>query len=333
MVRKVVQEVWSGAVAEREVTAESAYIQRRQWLQLAGLGVGAGVAALASGRASALTRSPQVVPVSNLSSVSSAVAGARATDKVAPIKDATTYNNFYEFGTDKSDPYENAHTLKTSPWSVRVEGLVGKPRTFDIDQLLKLAPIEERIYRLRCVEGWSMVIPWLGYSLSKVLAEVQPLSSAKYVQFLTLADAKTMPGLRYGGLDWPYSEGLRMDEAMHPLTMLTVGMYGKILPNQSGAPVRVMVPWKYGFKSAKSIVTIRLTDKQPKTAWNEAAAQEYGFYSNVNPDVSHPRWSQATERRLGDGGLFAKRLDTKLFNGYAEQVAQMYAGMDLRRNF
>jgi sulfoxide reductase catalytic subunit YedY len=268
-----------------------------------------------------------------LPSVSSAVAGARATDKVAPLKDATTYNNFYEFGTDKSDPYENAHTLITSPWTVRVEGLVGKPRTFDIDQLLKLAPIEERIYRLRCVEGWSMVIPWLGYSLSKVLADVQPLSSAKYVQFLTLADAKTMPGLRYGGLDWPYSEGLRMDEAMHPLTMLTVGMYGKTLPNQSGAPVRVMVPWKYGFKSAKSIVTIRLTDKQPKTAWNEAAPQEYGFYSNVNPDVNHPRWSQATERRLGDGGLFAKRLDTKLFNGYAEQVAQMYAGMDLRRNF
>ena len=323
--------VWSGPNLQRCVTPESAFLQRRQWLQLAGLGA----ASLAAGtqHAFAQTRSPQVQGISALSSTPSAVAGARAKDTVAPWKDATTYNNFYEFGTDKSDPYENAHTLVTSPWTVRVEGLVGKPRTFDIDQLLKLAPIEERIYRLRCVEGWSMVIPWLGYSLSTLLNQVQPLGSAKYVQFLTLADPKTMPGLRYGGLDWPYSEGLRMDEAMHPLSMLTLGMYGKTLPNQSGAPVRVMVPWKYGFKSAKSIVTIRVTDKQPPTAWNAAAPSEYGFYSNVNPAVNHPRWSQATERRLGDGGLFAKRLDTTLFNGYEAQVGQLYAGMDLRKFF
>jgi len=214
-----------------------------------------------------------------------------------------------------------------------VEGLVNKPTTFDIDDLRRLTPIEERIYRLRCVEGWSMVIPWLGYSLSNLIAKVQPQGSAKYVAFQTLADRETMPGLRYGGLDWPYSEGLRLDEAMHPLTLLTLGMYGKTLPNQSGAPVRLVVPWKYGFKSAKSIVTIRLTEKQPKTAWNEAAPHEYGFYSNVNPAVNHPRWSQATERRLGEGGLFAKRLETQLFNGYADEVGQLYAGMDLRRNF
>lgn len=325
--------VWSGSNLERELTPESAYLQRRQWLQMAGLSVGAGLAAATGTSALAQTRSPQVQGINPLASVPSTVVGARTNEKAAPWKDATTYNNFYEFGTDKSDPYEQAHTLVTSPWTVRVEGLVGKPRTFDIDQLLKLAPIEERIYRLRCVEGWSMVIPWLGYSLSRVLDAVQPLGSAKYVQFLSLADPKTMPGLRYGGLDWPYAEGLRMDEAMHPLSMLTLGMYGKTLPNQSGAPVRVMVPWKYGFKSAKSIVTIRVTDKQPKTAWNEAAPSEYGFYSNVNPNVNHPRWSQATERRLGDGGLFAKRLDTQLFNGYEAQVGQLYAGMDLRRFF
>lgn len=331
MLRRRNSQVWSGAALECAVTAESAYLQRRQLLKLAGLGA----TGLAVGMkpAFAQTRSPQVQGIKALASVPSLVAGARATDNVAPWKDATTYNNFYEFGTDKSDPYEHAHTLVTSPWKVRVEGLVSKPRTFDIDDLLKLAPIEERIYRLRCVEGWSMVIPWLGYSLSKLLGQVQPLGSAKYVQFLTLADPKTMPGLQYGGLDWPYSEGLRMDEAMHPLSMLTVGMYGKTLPNQNGAPVRVMVPWKYGFKSAKSIVTIRLTEQQPKTAWNEAAPSEYGFYSNVNPGVSHPRWSQATERRLGDGGLFAKRLRSEMFNGYTDQVGSLYAGMDLTRFF
>ena len=314
------------------VTPESVWLQRRQLLKLAGISAASGVG-LGAGAVWAQTRSPQVQPVVPMASTPSQVRGARATDKVAPWKDATTYNNFYEFGTDKSDPYNEAHRLITSPWQVRVEGLVNKPTTFDIDDLRRLAPIEERIYRLRCVEGWSMVIPWLGYSLSNLIAKVQPQGSAKYVAFQTLADRETMPGLRYGGLDWPYSEGLRIDEAMHPLTLLTLGMYGKTLPNQSGAPVRLVVPWKYGFKSAKSIVTIRLTEKQPKTAWNEAAPHEYGFYSNVNPAVNHPRWSQATERRLGEGGLFAKRLETQLFNGYADEVGQLYAGMDLRRNF
>ncbi len=314
------------------VTPESVWLQRRQLLKLAGISAASGVG-LGAGAVWAQTRSPQVQPVVPMASTPSQVRGARATDKVAPWKDATTYNNFYEFGTDKSDPYNEAHRLITSPWQVRVEGLVNKPTTFDIDDLRRLAPIEERIYRLRCVEGWSMVIPWLGYSLSNLIAKVQPKGSAKYVAFQTLADRETMPGLRYGGLDWPYSEGLRLDEAMHPLTLLTLGMYGKTLPNQSGAPVRLVVPWKYGFKSAKSIVTIRLTEKQPKTAWNEAAPHEYGFYSNVNPAVNHPRWSQATERRLGEGGLFAKRLETQLFNGYADEVGQLYAGMDLRRNF
>jgi len=314
------------------VTPESVWLQRRQLLKLAGISAASGVG-LGAGAVWAQTRSPQVQPVVPMASTPSQVRGARATDKVAPWKDATTYNNFYEFGTDKSDPYNEAHRLITSPWQVRVEGLVNKPTTFDIDDLRRLAPIEERIYRLRCVEGWSMVIPWLGYSLSNLIAKVQPQGSAKYVAFQTLADRETMPGLRYGGLDWPYSEGLRLDEAMHPLTLLTLGMYGKTLPNQSGAPVRLVVPWQYGFKSAKSIVTIRLTEKQPKTAWNEAAPHEYGFYSNVNPAVNHPRWSQATERRLGEGGLFAKRLETQLFNGYADEVGQLYAGMDLRRNF
>ncbi len=314
------------------VTPESVWLQRRQLLKLAGISAASGVG-LGAGAVWAQTRSPQVQPVVPMASTPSQVRGARATDKVAPWKDATTYNNFYEFGTDKSDPYNEAHRLITSPWQVRVEGLVNKPTTFDIDDLRRLAPIEERIYRLRCVEGWSMVIPWLGYSLSNLIAKVQPQGSAKYVAFQTLADRETMPGLRYGGLDWPYSEGLRLDEAMHPLTLLTLGMYGKTLPNQSGAPVRLVVPWKYGFKSAKSIVTIRLTEKQPKTAWNEAAPHEYGFYSNVNPAVNHPRWSQATERRLGEGGLFAKRLETQLFNGYVDEVGQLYAGMDLRRNF
>jgi len=314
------------------VTPESVWLQRRQLLKLAGISAASGVG-LGAGAVWAQTRSPQVQPVVPMASTPSQVRGARATDKVAPWKDATTYNNFYEFGTDKSDPYNEAHRLITSPWQVRVEGLVNKPTTFDIDDLRRLAPIEERIYRLRCVEGWSMVIPWLGYSLSNLIAKVQPQGSAKYVAFQTLADRETMPGLRYGGLDWPYSEGLRLDEAMHPLTLLTLGMYGKTLPNQSGAPVRLVVPWKYGFKSAKSIVTIRLTERQPKTAWNEAAPHEYGFYSNVNPAVNHPRWSQATERRLGEGGLFAKRLETQLFNGYADEVGQLYAGMDLRRNF
>jgi sulfoxide reductase catalytic subunit YedY len=253
-------------------------------------------------------------------------------DKKTLYKDATTYNNFYEFGTDKSDPAKSAGTLKTRPWTVVVEGEVKKPMTLDIDSLLKLAPLEERIYRLRCVEGWSMVIPWIGYSLSELIKKVEPTGNAKYVEFITLNDKAQMPGLRSPVLEWPYVEGLRLDEANHPLALLTVGMYGEVLPNQNGAPVRIVVPWKYGFKSAKSIVRIRFVKDQPRTAWNIAAPNEYGFFSNVNPDVDHPRWSQANERRIGEDSFFVKKRKTLMFNGYSE-VASLYAGMDLKKFF
>ena len=252
-------------------------------------------------------------------------------DKLTRYQDASSYNNFYEFGTDKADPARNAHTLKTTPWAVEVGGLVKKPATFGLEDLLKLSPMEERIYRLRCVEGWSMVIPWVGYSLAELIKRVEPLGSAKYVEFLTLADPKTMPFVGSRTLDWPYAEGLRLDEARHPLTLLAFGMYGEVMPKQNGAPVRLVVPWKYGFKSAKSIVKIRFTENQPGTAWNKAAANEYGFYSNVNPKVDHPRWSQATERRIGEDGLFDKRRKTLMFNGYEPEVGQLYAGMDLQK--
>jgi len=250
-----------------------------------------------------------------------------------PYKDITSYNNFYEFGTDKSDPSRNAGSLRTRPWTVQIEGLVKKPKTIDIDALMKLHPIEERVYRHRCVEGWSMVIPWAGYSLSELIHYAEPLGKAKYVQFLTLDDAKQMPGVRSAVLDWPYSEGLRMDEAMHPLTMVVLGLYGELLPNQDGAPVRIHVPWKYGFKSGKSIVKIRFVDSQPKTAWNEYAPNEYGFYSNVNPNKDHPRWSQKTERRI-TGSFFGdlKRIPTRMFNGY-DEVASLYSGMDLQKYY
>ena len=253
-------------------------------------------------------------------------------EKAASFSDATHYNNFYEFGTDKADPGENAHTLRTRPWTVQIDGEVKKPLTLDIDQLLKLAPLEERIYRLRCVEGWSMVIPWIGYSLANLIKQVEPTGNAKYVEFISLADRTQMPGVKSRVLDWPYREGLRMDEAMHPLTLLTVGMYGQVLANQNGAPVRVIVPWKYGFKSAKSIVRIRFTRDEPRTSWNVSNPQEYGFYSNVNPNVDHPRWSQASERRIGDGGLFTPKRKTLMFNGYNE-VASLYSGMDLKKYY
>ncbi|MBB1632946.1 protein-methionine-sulfoxide reductase catalytic subunit MsrP [Cupriavidus sp. UME77] len=260
-------------------------------------------------------------------------------EKRTPYEDVTTYNNYYEFGTDKADPARNAGTLRTRPWQVAVEGLVKKPKVYDIDELVRLMPMEERVYRLRCVEGWSMVIPWSGYALAELVRRVEPQPGAKYVEFVTLNDKKQMPGVSARVLDWPYTEGLRMDEAMHPLTLLAFGLYGEVLPNQNGAPVRVVVPWKYGFKSAKSIVRIRFVDKQPATSWNLAAAQEYGFYSNVNPDVDHPRWSQATERRIGEdkgggfGALFAPKRKTLPFNGYGQQVASLYQGMDLRKFF
>jgi sulfoxide reductase catalytic subunit YedY len=254
------------------------------------------------------------------------------TETRTSFKDASSYNNFYEFGLDKGDPAENAHTLRPRPWTVSIEGEIKKPMRLDIDSLIKLAPLEERVYRLRCVEGWSMVIPWVGYSLANLIKHVEPNGNAKYVEFTTLADPKQMPGLRSGVLDWPYVEGLRLDEAMHPLALLTVGMYGQVLPNQNGAPVRIVLPWKYGFKSAKSIVRIRFTRDQPKTAWNDSAPSEYGFYSNVNPKVDHPRWSQATERRIGEDGFFQKKRPTLMFNGYPE-VASLYTGMDLKKFF
>lgn len=305
-----------------EITPREVYEGRRQFIAriAATAAVGSGIWEMANREAFA-----QGVKLA-------ATRNAALSTQEAPtsFKDASSYNNFYEFGTDKGDPVQNAHTLRTRPWTVTIEGEVKKPVTLDIDRILKLAPLEERIYRLRCVEGWSMVIPWVGYSLSNLLKQVEPLGSAKFVEFTTLADRRQMPGLRSGVLDWPYVEGLRMDEAMHPLTLLTVGMYGQVLPNQNGAPVRLIVPWKYGFKSAKSIVRIRLVSRQPRTAWNDSAPDEYGFYSNVNPNVDHPRWSQATERRIGEDGFFQRKRKTLMFNGY-DQVASLYSGMDLKK--
>jgi sulfoxide reductase catalytic subunit YedY len=313
-----------------EITPREVYEDRRRLL--AQLAAGGALAAWGSRTAFAQAAAPGKLAA--LPGTRSAVPGAITMEKPTSYQDITSYNNFYEFGTDKSDPARNAHTLKPRPWTVAVEGEVKKPRTFDLDELLKLQPMEERLYRLRCVEGWSMVIPWVGYSLAELIKRVEPTGNAKYVQFVTLADKAQMPGLRSGVLDWPYQEGLRLDEAMHPLTLLGFGLYGEVLPNQSGAPVRVVVPWKYGFKSAKSIVKIRFVAQQPKTSWQEAAPQEYGFYSNVNPTVDHPRWSQATERRIGEsGGLFAKRKPTLMFNGYEAQVGSLYAGMDLKKFF
>ncbi|HQR04918.1 MAG: protein-methionine-sulfoxide reductase catalytic subunit MsrP [Proteobacteria bacterium] len=252
------------------------------------------------------------------------------TETPTPFKNVTSYNNFYEFGTDKADPAANAHRLRTRPWSVVVDGLVQKPRTFAIEDLLRLAPLEERIYRHRCVEGWSMVVPWTGFPLAALLKQVEPLGSARYVEFTTALQRDTMTGVGWGsGLDWPYVEGLRLDEAMNPLALLVFGLYGEVLPNQNGAPVRLIVPWKYGFKSGKSIVRIRLVEQQPQTTWVKANSREYGFYSNVNPEVDHPRWSQAKERRLGE--LFKR--PTQMFNGYGDQVAMLYTGMDLRKYF
>jgi len=253
-----------------------------------------------------------------------------STDEAAnSFKDITRYNNFYEFGTDKEDPAKHAHRLKTDPWNVRVEGEVEKPADYHLEDLIKESQLEERIYRLRCVEAWSMVIPWVGIPMSDLIKRFKPTSKAKYVEFTTLHDPEQMPGQKRAVLEWPYVEGLRMDEAMHPLTMLAVGLYGKVLPNQNGAPIRLVLPWKYGFKNIKSIVKIRFTETMPKTTWNIAGPREYGFYANVNPEVSHPRWSQSRERRIGE---FFKR-KTEMFNGYEEQVASLYSGMDLRRNY
>ena len=290
-----------------EITDETLFWDRRAFLRTVG---GTGAALLAGPASGQASPRPQGME-----------------DKLTPVEDVTGYNNFYEFGTDKEDPAENAHTLKPRPWTVVVEGEVRKPGTLDIDGILKNHPAEERVYRMRCVEAWSMVIPWMGFPLGDLLKQVEPTSNAKFVAFTTLHDPVQMPGQRRGVLPWPYVEGLRLDEAMHPLAILATGLYGKPLPNQNGAPLRLVVPWKYGFKGIKSIVRIRLVRDMPWTTWNIAAAHEYGFYANVNPAVDHPRWSQARERRLGE--LFKR--PTLPFNGYGEQVASLYSGMDLRK--
>jgi methionine sulfoxide reductase catalytic subunit len=307
-----------------EVTSRNQYLQRRQFMAGASaLGLGTAIVAMCGRTAKAAPLEASKSPLSTTG------------EPVTPLKDITSYNNYYEFGTDKEDPVRNAHTLTIKPWKIKIDGLVAKPADYDLDDLVKPSELEERIYRMRCVEGWSMVIPWVGVPLARLLQRLEPQASAKYVAFESLVRPAEMPGQRglFQPLPWPYVEGLRLDEAMHPLTILAVGLYGETLPNQNGAPVRLVVPWKYGFKGIKSIVRISLTDKQPPTTWNIANAREYGFYSNVNPAVDHPRWSQATERRIGESGLFAKRRPTLLFNGYAEQVASLYDGMDLKANY
>ena len=318
-------------ITPSEITSPTHYAQRRSFV--ASLGRAAFVTTAVSGASGLLLPASTALAQGKAEKLAGKPSSFSTIEKQTPYHDVTTYNNFYEFGTDKADPAVNARAFKTRPWSVAVEGAVAKPRGFSLDELLKLAPLEERVYRMRCVEGWSMVIPWVGYSLMALIKAVEPTGNAKFVEFITLADEKQMPDLRTPVLRWPYTEGLRMDEAMHPLTLLGLGWYGEVLPHQNGAPVRLVVPWKYGFKSGKSLVKIRFTETMPKTSWNLAAANEYGFYSNVNPDVSHPRWSQATERRIGDDGFLQKKRKTELFNGYSAQVAALYAGMDLKKNF
>ncbi len=323
----LIQRKSDNIILPSEITPREFVDARRQFLKQLAMGAagGTGLLEMAGRQAFAQSDSPRKLAATTNSSYV-------VMDNRTPYKDATTYNNFYEFGTDKSEPAKTAGSLKTRPWTVSIEGEVSKPVKLDLDSLMKMAPLEERIYRLRCVEGWSMVIPWIGFSLSNLIKKVEPTSNAKYVEFTSLADRSQMPGVRDDVLNWPYVEGLRMDEAMHPLALLTFGMYGEVLPNQNGAPVRMVLPWKYGFKSAKSIVRIRFTSSQPKTAWNLAAPHEYGFYSNVNPDVDHPRWSQASERRIGEDGYFTKKRKTLMFNGYSE-VAGLYSGMDLRKYY
>jgi len=314
------------------ITPKDQYLNRRHFLRGAVSGaVAAGAAALGAERLAEMV-SPRMVALAGtkLDTVKSPL--TTTGEELTSLLDVTTYNNFYEFGTDKSEPSHNAGVLPTRPWTVRVDGKVKTPKTFDIDALLKLHPLEDRVYRHRCVEAWSMVIPWVGYSLSEFINLCDPLPSAQYVQFLSYYDKHVEKWASESNIPWPYSEGLRMDEAMHPLALLTFGLYGEVLPNQNGAPVRLVVPWKYGFKSAKSIVGIRFLEKMPSTTWNDLGPSEYGFYSNVNPNVDHPRWSQKTERRIGLP-FYAQRKTTLMFNGYGEQVASLYNGMDLKRYF
>ncbi len=309
-----------------DVTDEKLYLDRRAFMVGAAALLVAGCEAADTSAATPSAPAPAPLKAARNAQYS-------VSEPETKYESATTYNNFYEFGVDKDDPARLAGSLHPRPWTVKVDGLVHTPKTFDVDALIKAFPLEERVYSLRCVEAWSMVIPWIGFPLASLLKRVEPTGEAKYVEFTTLMDPQQFPGQKAGlfgfSLDWPYTEGLRLDEALHPLTLVTVGMYGRVLPNQNGAPLRVVVPWKYGFKSAKSIVRIRLVKEQPPTAWNKAAPQEYGFYSNVNPAVSHPRWSQATERRIGE----FRRRETLPFNGYGDQVAKLYAGMDLRKNY
>ncbi len=304
-------------ISASEITPESVYFDRRRFLEVAAAGAGA---FLASSTFPGLLNAGGVGP-----------GGERDTrdDELTPYELITSYNNFYEFGTGKEDPARNARNFVTRPWTVRVEGEVNRPADYDLDDLLRPHVPEERIYRLRCVEAWSAVIPWLGIPLRDIISRLEPTSEARFVEFTTLYDPEQMPGQRRAVLQWPYVEGLRMDEAMHPLTIMAVGLYGRELPNQNGAPLRLVVPWKYGFKSVKSIVRMRFTRSMPVTAWADAAPREYGFFANVNPNVDHPRWSQARERPLGKW----RRVRTQMFNGYADQVADMYEGMDLRRWF
>jgi sulfoxide reductase catalytic subunit YedY len=309
-------------IKSSEITDKELYLNRRQFIRTASLGAaGLGSGLLVPGLLGPMSEARGATKLTGVGK------SAFSTDEpLTPLKDITSYNNFYEFGTGKSDPQRNSKDFKTRPWTVTVEGEVHKPKTFGIEELLKM-PLEERVYRMRCVEAWSMVIPWIGFELSHLIKAVEPTAKAKYIQFVTLHDPEQMPGQRRGVLDWPYLEGLRMDEAMNPLAILGVGLYGEVLPNQNGAPIRLVVPWKYGFKSIKSIVKVRFVEKQPATAWNVAGPQEYGFYSNVNPTVNHPRWTQASERRIGD--FFRRK--TLMFNGYEEQVAHLYKGMDLTK--
>jgi sulfoxide reductase catalytic subunit YedY len=314
-------------IPSSEITPREVYQGRREFIKVAGLGAIAGATALSG---IALPSAAATAPRKKIENYTRTAYGAD--EKPSSYEDITTYNNFYEFGTGKGDPAQYADALVTRPWTVSIEGAVKRPKRIAIEDIYKLAPLEERIYRMRCVEGWSMVIPWVGFPLANLIKWAEPTGNAKYVEFITLNNPQMMPGQRSGVLDWPYNEGLRLDEAMNPLTILAVGLYGEQLPNQNGAPLRLVVPWKYGFKGIKSIVSVRFTEKMPVSSWMKANASEYGFYSNVNPEVDHPRWSQATERRIGDG-LFARRRKTLMFNGYAEQVGQMYAGMDLRKYF
>ena len=313
-------------IPSSEITPKEIYLNRRKFIA----GMGAAGATLVAGKLVSTMLEP--ITTAHAGTKLNHVKSNLSTqgEGLTPYKSITTYNNFYEFGTDKEDPAKNAGNFRTNPWTISIEGLVRSPRTYDVDSIIKMhTSLEERVYRMRCVEGWSMVIPWIGIPFNSVIKAVEPTSNARFVAFETLYDPKQMPGQRRDVLEWPYVEGLRMDEAMNPLTILAVGLYGETLPNQDGAPIRLVVPWKYGFKGIKSIVKIRFVEKQPPTSWNISAPNEYGFYSNVNPGVDHPRWSQATERRIGE---FFKR-KTLMFNGYGDQVASLYSGMDLRKYF